>query len=310
MSDNTIPGEKRVTKTDSPGKQLLLTMVVAFLGLFVGQFLGLALIKLLYGGSFQDISLQLEQPLEQPALKFPLILLQGVGSICGFFIFPFFLAKKRNYLNLSELFAKKRLEANGLLLLLAITLVTITISGSLGEWNKAIVLPEWLNWLKSRDTEIERLTEYLTKFDSIAYLIVCFIVIAVVAAIVEEFLFRGLIQKQFIKATGNYHLGIWITAFVFGAMHMQFVGLLPRMFIGAILGYIYVWKGSLVYPVFMHMLNNGLTLVIIYLHQKGIINIDIEQVSTPLYVTFLLTIGLIGMLIYYKRLSSQEFKNE
>ena len=61
------------------------------------------------------------------------------------------------------------------------------------------------------------------------------------------------------------HIAIWITAFIFSAVHMQFYGFVPRMLLGALFGYMFVWTGSLWVPVLMHFVNNGIAVVVNYL---------------------------------------------
>ena len=48
-----------------------------------------------------------------------------------------------------------------------------------------------------------------------------FVVIAVIPAIGEEMVFRGMIQTEMLRAVRNPHLGIWLTAAFFSAFHLQ-----------------------------------------------------------------------------------------
>ena len=84
---------------------------------------------------------------------------------------------------------------------------------------------------------------------------------AIVPAISEELVFRGILQPLFGRMTRNIHVGIWTSAFVFSVIHMQFYGFLPRLFLGAILGYLVIWSGSLWTAVFAHFVNNALAVV-------------------------------------------------
>lgn len=84
---------------------------------------------------------------------------------------------------------------------------------------------------------------------------------AVLPAVCEEFFFRGALQGQLVKTFKNVHLGIWVTAFLFAAIHMEIYGVLPRMLLGAALGYALVYTGSIWAPVLLHMVYNGLALL-------------------------------------------------
>ena len=57
------------------------------------------------------------------------------------------------------------------------------------------------------------------------------------------------------------HVAIWVTAFIFSAIHVQFYGFVPRMLMGAMFGYVLAWTGSLWVPIVMHFVNNGIAVV-------------------------------------------------
>ena len=65
------------------------------------------------------------------------------------------------------------------------------------------------------------------------------LVIAVIPAIGEETLFRGVLQRNLTIWTKNPHVGIWLAAALFSAIHVQFLGFFPRMLLGALFGYLY-----------------------------------------------------------------------
>jgi membrane protease YdiL (CAAX protease family) len=151
-----------------------------------------------------------------------------------------------------------------------------------------------------KGTGFKELTEYLTAFETIPQLLVGFVVIALIPAIGEELVFRGLLQPRVQRLTHNVHAAVWITGFIFSAIHFQFYGLIPRMLLGVLLGYLYVWSGNLWYPIVGHFTNNGFTLLMIFLYKKNTIDIDIEAtsavpISTALY-SLLVTVALIMVL--------------
>ena len=88
--------------------------------------------------------------------------------------------------------------------------------------------------------------------------------LAVVPAIGEEFLFRGIMQRSLIDFNINPHTAILITAIVFSAMHMQFFGFFPRFFLGVLLGYLYYWSGSIWVPIIGHFFQNASSVILIY----------------------------------------------
>ena len=103
------------------------------------------------------------------------------------------------------------------------------------------------------------------------------LVIAVIPAIGEEFIFRGIIQKKLMNPFKNPHLAIWVAAFIFSAIHFQFQGFFTRMLLGGILGYLFYWTGNLWVAVFAHLVNNAFQIIGQYFFQKGIIDINMDE---------------------------------
>jgi membrane protease YdiL (CAAX protease family) len=163
-------------------------------------------------------------------------------------------------------------------------------------------LPGWLEgveqWMQQKEIALKELTEYLTGFNTLPQLLIGFVVIALIPAIGEELLFRGLIQPRMYRLTGNIHAAIWITGFIFSAIHLQFYGLIPRMLLGVLFGYLYIWSGNLWYPIIGHFTNNGFTLLLIYLHNRKTIDIDIEATSSVPVGTALLS-GVVTLSILF-----------
>ena len=78
---------------------------------------------------------------------------------------------------------------------------------------------------------------------------------------IEEFLFRGALQRVIGKWTSNPHTIIWVAAILFSAFHLQFYGFLPRMILGAYFGYLLYWSKSIWIPVFAHFVNNAFAVI-------------------------------------------------
>ena len=94
-----------------------------------------------------------------------------------------------------------------------------------------------------------------------------------------------------------------MAAFLFSAMHMQFYGFVPRLLLGAMLGYLFVWSGSLWLSVLAHFVNNASAIIFTYLYQQQMSTIDVDAVGTregevmSVLISTLLTAALL-FLIY------------
>ena len=115
----------------------------------------------------------------------------------------------------------------------------------------------------------------------------------------EELTFRGVLQQGLTRRMKSPHVAIILSAAIFSFIHFQFYGFLPRMFLGILLGYMFYITGSLWTSITMHFVNNGTAVVLYYLNNKGIIDIDPEHFGEMQYpwlttISFVVTAALIG----------------
>ncbi len=139
------------------------------------------------------------------------------------------------------------------------------------EWNNLLPLPEILLQMESGANEA---IKNLLEMDNFVEFLLSLIVISIMPGITEELLFRGVIQNEAYRWFKSPHLAIWVTAFIFSAIHFQFLGFLPRLLLGAILGYAYYFSKNLWVPILIHAFNNGLPIVSLY-----ILGLDISEIS-------------------------------
>ncbi len=150
-----------------------------------------------------------------------------------------------------------------------------------GALNAEMHLPSWLDgmeaWMRETEDAAQQLTEAFLKVDSFWGLLFNLGMIAVLPALGEELLFRGVIQKQLTQWTGNHHWGIWLAAALFSALHMQFYGFIPRMLLAGMFGYLLVWSGSLWLPILAHFINNAGAVIALWLIDHEKISPGIEE---------------------------------
>jgi membrane protease YdiL (CAAX protease family) len=165
----------------------------------------------------------------------------------------------------------------GVLLMLA----ALPLVHGLSEWNQSFRLPESLaaieQQLRAMEDKAEALTKTFLSVGTIGGLLFNLLMIAVVPAVGEELLFRGVIQNLLIRSMRNVHLAVVLGALFFSTLHFQFYGLIPRFLLGLFLGYFFLWSGSLWVPILMHFVNNGLAVVAFYLHYNGVSDVPMED---------------------------------
>lgn len=102
-------------------------------------------------------------------------------------------------------------------------------------------------------------------------------IIALLPAIGEEIVFRGVVQQQLMRRTANPWTALVLSAAVFSFFHFQFDGFLPRLLLGFLLGWLY-WKTQNFWvPAIAHFFNNALQVVGQYLYGKEMSTVDLEQ---------------------------------
>jgi len=199
-----------------------------------------------------------------------------VISHLGLFILPAVIFGYWHYRNdmLKEFslrtFPGIRLAGLGILLLLVAVFFTQYIYGV----NKMLPLPEWMI---SEEAAKEAMTLELLAMDNWKDLVINMIVVGCLPALGEELIFRGILQKYLIRWTRRAWIGIVASAILFSAIHMQFQGFLPRVFLGILLGYAFWVSGSLWLAIFLHFVNNGAQVVMYYLYLHGKSTLDISE---------------------------------
>ena len=180
-------------------------------------------------------------------------------------------------------------------------LFTLPIISFLADINNKIAFPASFasleNSFRLAEARAENATRFLLNITSISGLMVNLLVIAVVAAIAEELIFRGIIQKLLFEQSKNIHLAIWLTALVFSLFHLQFFAIIPRIVLGAALGYSFYWSRSIWVPIFFHFINNASIVLASYLYQKKLITTDPNEITffpnSVLFVAFICSIAMV-----------------
>lgn len=181
-------------------------------------------------------------------------------------------------------------------------------------WNKGIKLSGVFSgieqWMIQKEQANSLLTERLFNIDSIHQLILLIIVSALIASLGEEVFFRGIIQNKLIQGKRSIHVGVWLTAALFSAVHIQFYGFFPRLVLGALFGYLYVFSGNIWIAILSHFLNNSLYILTIFFgHRiaKSDVGMNFEF-GRWIYGSFSLILSILLLTYFYRRNSSLYFK--
>jgi uncharacterized protein len=287
----------------SPAKMLLLILIVVVL-LLVSSVLAILMAIPLFGLRMSEIYHIISYP---DAAGIGVVKFFQVVESVFIFLVPALLAAwlySNNALN----YLKADVKPSGITLFLVLCslVVAIPMMNLLALYNSEMDLPEWMNSIEIRIRTMEesagRLTELFLAGERFSDLAVNIVMIAILPALGEELLFRGVLQRLFIEWTKNNHAGIWIAAFLFSFIHFQFYGFLPRFLLGLYFGYLMVWSSSIWVPVAGHFINNGFAVIYYHFADKSIGETAMDKLGTgtdthyTLYISVFLTAILLGVI--------------
>lgn len=135
--------------------------------------------------------------------------------------------------------------------------------------------------------------------------------IAVTGPIVEEIIFRGMILKGFLKHY-SVRKSIFLSALLFGLIHMNPWQFFSAFAAGIILGWWYVKTDSIITTIFGHALNNGLCYLISFLSlnipgfNAFLNSLNHQTLWLDIFGFILLASGIIWLIKLFSKRQSKE----
>jgi len=119
----------------------------------------------------------------------------------------------------------------------------------------------WLIWLPISYALPDFVQQWILKEDPAMWLpdaplrsVLAILTIVIVAPIVEEFVFRGVLLQRFAAKWGQV-TAVLVSSVLFGLLHADILG---KTIFGIVMAMLYVRTGGLWLPIACHMLNNAL----------------------------------------------------
>jgi membrane protease YdiL (CAAX protease family) len=261
---------KAAFKDSSVFIQFFLFVSILIFGSLLSYFVGTIIFLLKDGTSPEALSALLSNP---DGSVSSLRLLQCISQIGTFVLPPLFCgylfgATIKKYLQIDSFPFPKEIFWAALSMIFAIPVLNF-----IGDINQQLVLPEWLKgaeeWMRKTDELNTRLSERMMYSENLWVFLFNIVVIAVLPGIGEEFLFRGALQSIFGRVIKSSHIVIWLVAVIFSAFHLQFLGFIPRLLMGAYFGYLLYYTKNLWVPIIAHFTNNCIILIIHYTFQDS-----------------------------------------
>jgi membrane protease YdiL (CAAX protease family) len=163
----------------------------------------------------------------------------------------------------------------------------------LGEVNKHIPLAKWMiDAGNANEKQVEAFLKVHHSFDPVINVVL----MAAIPAICEELFFRGALQRIMIRLFKRPLPGILVAAFLFSFYHFEFGGFIPRLFLGALLGAVYWYSGSLWVAIVGHFFFNAVQIIV----AMSFPDMISKDTSIPL-VLVAFSIAIVVGLLYWMR---------
>lgn len=290
----------KIFTNTSPSFQFFFATFIVLVVFLLTLLIGVGLALPIFGLNYSELSsyLNFDNPENIPVIKY----FQGLQTLALFILPAFAVAyifseKISEYLSLN-----KKTSLNSVALVSFTIIAALPAVNVLIQFNEAMVFPEFLKdiefWMRTSEDEAKRITEILVSTETLTGLLVNLFVMAVLPAIGEELIFRGVFQKIFTQMTNNYHWGIIISAFIFSSIHLQFYGFLPRFLMGVYFGYLLVWSKSLWLPILAHFINNAMAVSLYFFYFNESVTINPDTYGTENYLAAVVSLLFVISLVY------------
>jgi membrane protease YdiL (CAAX protease family) len=297
----TIIPKLPVFKVKSPVYQLFVSL---FAVLVIGTLLFMLLI--LEGSRIFDTDPGiLGNPLHETGVKeLSFIKYTLIVQDLSFFVIPALLIlRMMNPGEQSGMLRAGSLRMNDIILVTILALCTFPVTGLAGQFNAGMVLPDRLSgveqWMREKEDNANNLLELIMSPGTFTGMLLNIIIMAALPAISEELIFRGVFQRIFQNLFRSGHSSVWFTSLLFSSIHLQFYGFLPRLILGLIFGYLFLWSRNLWLPVIAHFLNNAVPTAGAYLKGWDSINQSSGPVSGNQIAGVIISL-IIGTIVLFR----------
>ncbi len=198
---------------------------------------------------------------------------------------------------ISHISLKPERTAYFLIIIPMLVLVLMPMVDGLSIWNSSFSF-SGDDALREMEENSRNLSRTLLSTDSLLGLLRNLFVFALMPAIFEEFFFRGNMQKVLKDLFKKEWAAVFLTALIFSIVHFQFFTLIPRLLLGLVLGYIYLFSKNLIMPILFHFLHNSAIVIVVYLHSNSLILRDYSEPGA-IYSLVGMLIGLAFLALFF-----------
>jgi uncharacterized protein len=185
------------------------------------------------------------------------------------------------------------------IIMIVVAYFTVSFLSSMDEAIVRLLPKATQKWVENGENDVNGMLDNILTMKSPADLITPLLLVGVLAAVGEEVFFRGILQKFLIQIFKSPWPGIIFTGFIFSAIHWQFMGFIPRMALGIVLGSLYWYTGSLYLSILGHFIFNSIGLFLMYFK---VADLDTKNSnSAPFILLGVISIAIVVFLVNYLR---------
>jgi membrane protease YdiL (CAAX protease family) len=168
-------------------------------------------------------------------------------------------------------------------------------------FQEKIPLPESMNRVIQQFKDLlDSVYKMLVSSESVPELFFVLMIVALIPAIVEELLFRGMILRGFEKQLGSVK-GIVFTGIIFATYHLNPFSFIPLAVIGIYLGFLAVRANSVWVASIAHFFNNALACLAVYFHldDDAIVTGNPSEMSIGVLITTFVVFAIVFFVSTY-----------
>lgn len=284
-------------------RKSLILLVLVIAGLIIGQ---IALTGLMYAGGADlmeagDVSKLIESMDSTVPFKIGVCINNILMFAVSAYLFNLIVFKEK----FTSYFALEKGINGGWFVLSVLLMISIyPLIAYSAQLMQQIELPDWA---QSMDASSYETLASVLEMNGPTDLLLNLFVVAITPAIGEELLFRGVIQKELNRHLRNPHVGIVLTSIIFSAIHMSVEGFPARLLLGIVLGYSYHFTKNLWYPILLHLFNNGLQVLALYISGENVKELDPTE-GPEIHWAFAL-VSLLAAIIIFTLLKTKSEKD-
>lgn len=229
----------------------------AFLfGGFLSPILALLVISFLFAMISSISGIEYKELLSKPPFNIIVIICAELGFL-GYFLYLHFISKKKKNIKSCIGFSFKKVDVYVIAIIVILAVVMSLLSSQFIDLvNYGL---KSLGYSKSTSLPME--------LNSVGNLILGLISMALIPAICEELLFRGVVlggMLNFAKTNKARIIAVILSAVIFALIHQSALQIVYPFAMGLVFGFIYLYTGNLLYNIILHFVSNGFVVCVNY----------------------------------------------